>query len=233
MRRRRVRKDNRPGQNLDSFLDILTNTVGVLMFIGLFVSLLAVEAGTIIRTPLKSNTNKIGHFFEVRNEEVFYLSDPQIDAKIERLFSSLPVCSRPNFSESVPSYLYDLYLQEGAKYQQCQAERYEQLKNFRVDTGYYLVSFINGEGLQYEPIPNADGDDKKDLRQADSQFKNTLQNLDSDVHYVAFIVRPDSFSTFRRAREIAWNQGFDVGWEPFDQSSVLVFGSGGRQIGVQ
>ena len=43
MSRRRIRENNAPSQNLDSFLDILTNTVGLLMFIGLFISLLAVE----------------------------------------------------------------------------------------------------------------------------------------------------------------------------------------------
>lgn len=64
MRNRRARKISNPSQNLDSFLDILTNTVGVLMFIGLFVSLLAVEAGTIIRTPLRSETNKIPNFLK-------------------------------------------------------------------------------------------------------------------------------------------------------------------------
>ena len=78
MRTRRRRHNSKPDQNLDSFLDILTNTVGVLMFIGLFISLLAVETGTVIRTPLQSQTRKIGKFFEVRNNQVFYLSDPDL-----------------------------------------------------------------------------------------------------------------------------------------------------------
>lgn len=58
---RKPRKYNRsslPIGNLDSFLDIMTNTVGVLMFVSLFITLVAVQSGTTIRTPLVSQTEK-------------------------------------------------------------------------------------------------------------------------------------------------------------------------------
>jgi len=66
-----------------------------------------------------------------------------------------------------------------------------------------------------------------------SSFINTLKQLNPDVNYIAFIVRPDSFETFRVAREKAWSIGYEVGWEPFAQDKILVFGSGGRSVGVQ
>ena len=235
MRRRRLRNKNYPSQNLDSFLDILTNTVGVLMFIGLFVSLLAVEAGTIIRTPLVSKSNKIAHFFEIRNNQVFYLDYPKVDYKIDKLLKKLPKCYPPNIPESVNSYLYDydFYLEKIQKYQTCWSKRHAQLRRFYVNTGYYVVSFIDGDSLKYEPISTATGDDKQELRANISRFNEILKQLDPSINYLAFIVRPDSFATFRVAREKAWQQGFDVGWEPFPQNSILVFGSGGRSIGVQ
>jgi hypothetical protein len=233
MSRKRIRNHHAPSQNLDSFLDILTNTVGVLMFIGLFVSLLAVEAGTIIRTPLQSNTHKIGQFFEIRNNELFYLSDPQVEREIDRLLVNLPTCYRPNIPENIESYLDNFYLEETTKYQECQQRKYAKVQNFSYDTGHYIISFLNAKAVQYQPIDEAKGENKKDLKQSNSQFKTILNNLDPDLNYIAFIVRPDSFSTFRSARQQAWNEGFDVGWEPLSQNSPLVFGSGGRSIGVQ
>ena len=47
------------------------------------------------------------------------------------------------------------------------------------------------------------------------------------------MVSPDSFDAFRVARQKAWSLGFEVGWEPISQDRILVFGSGGRSIGVQ
>ena len=64
MRTRRYRQLNSPSQNLDSFLDILTNTVGVLMFISLFITVVAVESSTIVTTPLVSNTEKKPRFLK-------------------------------------------------------------------------------------------------------------------------------------------------------------------------
>ena len=233
MRRRSIRMNNYPSQNLDSFLDILTNTVGVLMFIGLFVSLLAVEAGNIIRTPLVSKTNKIAHFFEIRNNQVFYLNHFEVNQKIERLLTKLPQCYPPNIPESLSEYLYNYYLEEIEKYQSCLRIRDEQMQRVSLDTGYYIVSFVNGESLKYDPKMTVEGENKEKLTADRSQFNTILQQLDPNINYLAFIVRPDSFATFRAAREQAWQRGFDVGWEPFPQNYILVFGAGGRSIGVQ
>lgn len=232
MRNRRIRNSNHPRQNLDSFLDILTNTVGVLMFIGLFVSLLAVEAGTIIRTPLRSETTKIGKFFEVRNNQVFYLSDNELETEITQVYSSLPRCNPPQIPDNI-SYLYSLYLQEREKYQRCVSARNIRLENFVYDNGNYIVSFSDEGSLVYQANTSGLGENSRELKQNNSKFTQTLKGLNPNSNYIAFIVRPDSFETFRAARQQAWNLGYDVGWEPFPQDRVLVFGSGGRSVGVQ
>lgn len=233
MRGRRIRKQNNPGQNLDSFLDILTNTIGVLIFVSLFVSLLAVETGTIIRTPLRSETNKVGRFFEVRNNQVFYLSDSKLEAEVEQILSTLPTCKTPEVPENIPSYLQSFYLQEIQQYEQCLKTRSIRLENFYYDNGNYLISFTDEGSLKYDANSSSQGEDSKVLKKTDSKFINTLKQLNSEVNYIAFVVRPDSFEAFRVAREKAWSLGFEVGWEPIPQDRVLVFGSGGRSIGVQ
>ena len=179
MRGRRIRKNNHPSQNLDSFLDILTNTVGVLMFIGLFVSLLAVEAGTIIRTPLRAETNKDGRFFEVRNNQVFYLSDPRLEREIDQVLSTLPNCKTPNIPENIPSYLYNFYTQEIERYDQCIKTRNIRLENFYYDNGNYLVSFTHQGSLKYDASSSSQGEDSKQLKKTNSEFYQYSQTLKS------------------------------------------------------
>ena len=233
MRSRRQRNNNHPRQNLDSFLDILTNTVGVLMFIGLFVSLLAVEAGTIIRTPLRSETRKIGKFFEVRNNKVFYLSDPQLENRIDQIVATIPNCSRPNVPDDIPNYLYGFYIQQIEEYEQCISRRNLRLEDFYYDNGDYIITFTPQGSLQYQANSLSQGNTIKDLRNSESEFNQILKQLNPKINYIAFVVRPDSFAAFRAARQKAWNLGYEVGWEPFPQDRVLVFGSSGRSIGVQ
>lgn len=232
MRNRRLRSSNSPRQNLDSFLDILTNTVGVLMFIGLFVSLLAVEAGTIIRTPLRSETKKIGKFFEVRNNQIYYLSNDQLENEIAQFYATLPNCKTPRVPDNIPS-LYSLYLQEKERYELCVNSRNARLANFSYNDGNYTVNFTPEGSLIYQPNLAVKGENSEQFKNDNSQFVTTLKELNPQANYIAFIVRPDSFEAFRSARQKAWSLGYDVGWEPFPQDRILVFGSGGRSVGVQ
>ncbi|MGK7873621.1 MAG: hypothetical protein AB4426_10025 [Xenococcaceae cyanobacterium] len=233
MKRRRHRQHTLPTQNLDSFLDILTNTVGVLMFISLFVTLVAVEASTIVRTPLVSNSKKNPYFFEVRGNRVTYIDDETVDHQIENLIESLPTCYKPNIPSQLDLYLYEYYLDRIEEYKACQTNRIQSLKDFRAETAYYKVRFFNLDSLVYEPIKAVDGESREELTQVNSEFKTVLRKLDPQTDYLAFIVRPDSFEAFRVARKQAWKDGFDVGWEPQMEDTAIVFGSQGRAIGVQ
>ncbi len=233
MRNRRVRKRNYPSQNLDSFLDILTNTVGVLMFIGLFVSLLAMESDRIIKTPLRAETEKEGKFFELRNNQVFYVSNPEIDNQVNRFLSRLPNCTIPSIPDRAQSYMYQYYSNQINQYRDCTARVNRELRQFYFSNRDYRVSFVGDGALEYRSNSNAVGETNQQLKQDDSNFTNVLKDLDPQTNYIAFIVRPDSFSTFRAARDHASSLGFDVGWEPFAQDNIMVFGSGGRSVGVQ
>lgn len=233
MRQRRKRKVNQPSQNLDSFLDILTNTVGVLMFISLFVSLLSVDVERIIKTPLRAETEKEGKFFELRKQQVFYVSNPEIENKINELLNRLPNCELPEIPQQMSQYLYDYYLAQVTKYRNCTNTINRELGNFYFDNGEYVVTFINDGSIKYEPNGQGMGENNEQLQQENSRFIGFLETLDPKTDYIAFIVRPDSFSTFRAAREEAIKRGFQVGWEPFEQNNLLVFGSGGRAVGVQ
>ena len=232
--RRRIKNNNHPRQNLDSFLDILTNTVGVLMFIGLFVSLLAVEAGTIIKTPLvRSEENKKPKLFEVRNNEIFYINDPELDAKVQEALTFVPYCPEPDVPKNIPDYMFNFYIDQIQEYELCLRRRSLSWENFYYDNGDYIVTLTPQGSSQYQASPSAQGDTIDQLRSGKAEFTQILQKLDPLNNYIAFIVRPDSFATFRAAREQAWKLGYDVGWEPVAEDRILVFGSSGRSIGVQ
>jgi len=232
MRRRRYRNPVAPTQNLDSFLDILTNTVGVLMFIGLFVSLLNVETDTIVRTPLLSETTKTPHFFELRDNEVVYLDKEKVDQQLQKFNDSLSTCSQPEPPSTFNRVLYEYYIDQLKEYRNCVNQQAQSLRNFRATTDHYKV-FFNSSGLVFQAKEDAPGESPKELTQNTSDFRSVLETLNPETDYLAFLVRPDSFSSFRQAREIAWEENFDVGWEPMLTDTVIVFGSGGREIGVQ
>ncbi|MGF1541232.1 MAG: hypothetical protein ACFCU5_12400 [Pleurocapsa sp.] len=235
MRSRARRKNAIPGQNLDSFLDILTNTVGVLMFISLFVTLIAVESDAIIQTPLASETKKTPRFFELREGKLTYIDDQKVGDEMEKLIGNLPSCNQPDISPYDNLQGSQEYIRRMADYRSCVQSRAGRLVNFKTETDYYYVTMTNPAtfSLLYEPIPTKAGEDKEQIALQQSVFNGVLQKLNPNQEYLAFIVRPDSFATFRAARKQAWEQGFEVGWEPHSEELPITFGSGGRAIGVQ
>ena len=233
MRTRRYRKLNSPSQNLDSFLDILTNTVGVLMFISLFITVVAVESSTIVTTPLVSNTEKKPRFFEVRNNKISYIDDEEVDRQIAILTKNLPECSVPEIPQNLDNYTYQLYLNRIQEYEKCRGQTIQSFRRFKGETKHYKVKFYDVDALIYEPLTPETGESYQTIAQTDSNFNEILENFDPNTDYLAFLVRPDSFSAFRAARKQAWKAGYNVGWEPLKQETPIVFGSNGRSVGVQ
>jgi hypothetical protein len=107
------------------------------------------------------------------------------------------------------------------------------LKKFEVETKNYTVRFVDLDAIIYEPRTSNTGESIKEISQANSEYQTVLNKLNPQTDYLAFIVRQDSFSAFRAARQLAWKEGFDVGWEPQTKDTPIVFGSGGRAVGVQ
>ncbi|MFN9403748.1 MAG: hypothetical protein ACOVOV_18895 [Dolichospermum sp.] len=231
MKRKRYFASQRPQQNLDSFLDILTNTVGVLMFMSLFITLVAVQSSTIVRTPLAKETDKKPKFFEISGNRVIYLDTESANQQIQEFLGNLPTCVEPSYI----SGFVDSYIDELRNYQSCIQDKSQQLKEFRVETKNYEVELfdLNDRGWQYNLKSVNSGESGQELTQVNSEYRTILSQFAPEKDYLAFLVRPDSFATFRQVREIAWKAGFDVGWEPKTPESPIIFGSEGRSVGVQ
>ena len=222
-------------QNLDSFLDVLTNIVGVLIFVSLFASLAAnggaPKTHLTIQTPLASTTDKEPLWFEIQNNKVSYLNLRQIRNKEIELSGSLPNCNKPSSGNSVSL----------SNYQSCLLSILGRQSNFRVDTDSYQVRTVDqGVSLLFEPLSNNIGETATQLTTVNSAYKQVLSKSNPNKDYLAFIVRPDSFEAFRDARKQAWEAGYEVGWEPLEQDAPIkirtIIGSelpGGRAVGIQ
>jgi hypothetical protein len=231
--RRRRRQNNLPTQNLDSFLDILTNTVGVLMFVSLFITLITVQTGAIVRTPLVQESKKQPYFFEISNNRIAYIDDKFVNTQLTQVLENLPLCNEPNLPSTIDEYSSQDYLLQLQEYERCRQTMVNQIKSFQTETEFYQVRIVGNDSLFYQPKSESIGETIDELSQQDSKFTNLLKSINPKTEYLAFIVRPDSFATFRVARKQAWDNGFDVGWEPHTQETPIVFGSSGRAIGVQ
>ncbi|MEO0836117.1 MAG: hypothetical protein AAFY16_09050 [Cyanobacteria bacterium J06642_3] len=239
MRSRARRRNNNLSQNLDSFLDILTNTVGVLMFISLFVTLIATGSSpktrVTIQTPLASPTDKDQLWFEITGNKVSHLNVRQIREEEIELTGNLPNCNKPGNVNS------DQYALRQRNYESCLLSIIGRQSNFRSNTDNYRVRTSDGGvSLLFEPSSTDIGETTSQLMAIDSQFQQILAQFNPDQDSLAFIVRPDSFEAFRTARKQAWDAGYEVGWEPHPQDAPIKFrtilGSelpGGRALGVQ
>ena len=212
-----MRRRSRPaalGQNVDSFLDMMTNTVGVLVFVLLFVALAAADASILVRTPLLTKTPKDGVLFEVRGDRVVHVDTDAVTADFQRFLRSLPEIN-----------LYNVY------------DFTRRVDAFSTATGNYRISvigsFTGSYGLRYTVRDQTVGTPIRALKDPSSEYQRVLAGVTSGKSYVAFIVRPDGVEAFRSARDIATRHGLQSGWEPMTQERELVFGSGGRTIGVQ
>ena len=229
-------RNSLPQQNLDSFLDIMTNTVGVLMFIGLFMALVTVESANIIKTPLSKPTKKIARLFELRGDRLHYVDTGKVQLALENQLKGLEPCQEPPKPSGQSATIYNDYVQKLSDYQSCVVKQGTKLQQVTLDTNDYQVSIVNlnNLSLRYDLKPGEEvGDRLNNLTAQDSQYQQQLANFDPRIEYLAFLVRPDSFQSFRQAREIAWKQGFDVGWEPLNADTPIVLGNEGRSIGVQ
>lgn len=207
-----MRRPARPrpqAQNLDSFLDIMTNTVGVLVFVLLFVTLAAADATVLVRTPLRASTDKKPVFFEVVDGRVIHMETDVGDARVEAFMESLPRINWYNYT-----YVLD------------------RIDGFSTSTGNYVVDFSGGMSVRYRAREGV-GESAKVVKDTASAYQRVLKSMHPKNEYLAFIVRPDGLEAFRAAREVAARRGFDSGWEPFATGRDISFGSGGREVGVQ
>jgi hypothetical protein len=212
MRRRR----RNVGLSLDSFLDIVTNVVGVLILLAVVTVLSAGNVELSMGTPIlhdpPEGTDRA--MFECRKNRVLRVDEDEIHDAVTRLldaqpggkFRSLDDLQRQLREHDVGNRLFRLEVSGGAR---------------------GLVSTI-------KPRRATQGETIQQLKAASSGFRRALAKLSPRTHYLYFVVREDSFKVFREARRIAHAAGFSTGWDPLKRKEAITFSPHGKSgVAVQ
>jgi hypothetical protein len=212
MARRRKRKGD-PELLIVSFCDIVTITTAALFFCLIVTVQEAVKVPIFRPTPLAKVSSKQGIFFECRNDQLFFVDKAGLDGQVEDLMSKLTPGVRGG----------DL----GSFVKAVQGQDVGNII-YKVDPRYLLVG-----KMSLEPRAGISGESAGDLENANSKYQAMLSLLDKDKQYIAFLVRDDSFTVFRKARQVADSLGLDTGWELLGIDEPIKFGEGGTEIGTQ
>ena len=101
-------------------------------------------------------------------------------------------------------------------------------------SGFQCEGFIEGrlgapafkEEATIDSKPGCFGENGMEIQRPGSCFRRALQSHRPGRFYVSFGVWPDSYEVFRKARSLAWEAGYDVGWVPLATGEPIELGSG-------
>ena len=216
---RKARKE--PSGNVldaESLMDILTCVVGVMIFIVLIAVLDAQGVGFNMFTPIAENPSAESErkVFLCKSGRIRLLD---VDGSIHRMlgdaritYNSVPAvveaANQKNISDGYFSYQLDYDSWEEGSYR------------FRRSIS---VVVNEREGISGETVD--------DLEKPSSRYTKLLDELDPDSAWFAFAVDKESLDVFRKARDIAIQKGFAIGWDPSTIEFPLrevIFGGGNR-----
>ncbi|MFQ5751837.1 MAG: hypothetical protein ACE5HI_07555 [bacterium] len=191
--------------SLDSLMDILTCSVGVMLFVVVFAVMeargVSVKMFTpIVKDPPQNSERKIF----ICNKGVIRLFD--IDHSVQKLFGNWKI-SYKNVPRIVNSAnkknITDGYFDYKLDYDEWTETDW--LSN---RTRHRSISLIVNErdGVTGETVDQLD--------EPSSGFLELIQQFDNEKVWIAFAVDSVSLELFRKAREIAVRHGFATGWDP-------------------
>ena len=172
-----------------------------------------IPAFTIRPSPLATQTKRLPVFFECRGDQVFCINKVELDEKVEQMLSRLS----PGMKKGDPAGFIRAIQQN------------------EVGNKYYKVipSYLLAMMMALEPKLGVSGDDVNSIKDNNSTFQSFLRSCNHDTQYAVFLVRDRSFESFKQARIIADNLGFETGWEMLDENEPIKFGTGGNGVPTQ
>lgn len=211
-RRKRSRKVASSG-SLDSFLDIVTNSLGLLILVALLSAFSAQGVKISLGTPIMTDADEGQEVvqFHVVNGRILPVDLKFCEVELTEFFTTADQAS------------------VAAKYNAGPLAN--EFHRIELEPG---VPGIYGIGGSYvlTPVSEDAGDTVEDLDQEGSAFRTQIEELDAERQWVFFIVSSDSFEQFREFREFVKQQGLVVGWIPYRQGEPLRFvAEGGQEPG--
>lgn len=209
MKRSRARGGGE-AMNLDPFLDVMTNVVGILVLIAIIVAVqsrnLEVTLGTpVLHDPLPGATRHLVHCSDNR---VTFLDLTEVRSQA---WAALETAAAER---------------QGRPFQ---SERELEAMFERLDVGNGTHRVVYADEHTCEAVMRPDvGEPSAVLPLEESLFNQRIRALDPQRHWFFFLVDESSFGTFRIAREVARSHGFDVGWYPHADGEAVSFTPNGK-----
>jgi hypothetical protein len=99
-------------------------------------------------------------------------------------------------------------------------------------TDFHIQANSDGTSWTATRRPGRWGETWEQAQLANSAFRQVLASASPAEFCVVFVVWHDSFATYRSARTVAWDGGFEVGWEPMDpgEKLILILRAGGINL---
>ncbi len=197
--------------------DMLSNTVGIMVFILIFTVIAAGQA--IIRKELPQN-KPLPQQMSVEDRVGFVCFENRVmPFRENELTTKLSDALKKAVDESGYASFEDVFNRTSVE------------DDVMIMRGLIVFGSI---GIRCKPKPGA-GETAEELVHPDSAFHRRLASTDPDENYVMFYVYPDSQGVYESAREVvdkitdpATKTTYRVGWEPLGKGESLLFSESGR-----
>jgi hypothetical protein len=213
MRKRRRVIDEPVQPSLVPMVDLLSNTVGALVFIMIFTVMAASGVVVVKRLPLERQTEFEPVNFLCERDRIIPLDNRGLDSKLKSRWGR-------------PYSLFDIYSWI-ARFNDLEVED----EHF-IARGESTVSPVTLSVL-FTPKPEG-GYSIAEIQPPGSKYRGRLAAVKADKEFVHFLVKPDAVASFVAARKIAADEmGFGTGWIPLAADTPIRFTSRGRALTEQ
>ena len=211
MRKKRGYLGDLPGLlNLDSLVDIVSNNVGILVILAVFMAMFSLieksdqatkedqsfEIIEKIKIPWSHASQKNNLLFLLRDDRILYLDRALVYQNLKKYLSG-----KKALPKQISLIQYSIKLTTGSGHAHC---------------------------LEFLPSPGS-GQWWHQLSKHDGLLQSLMKKYPPEENYFFFWVDPKSFELFREIRESLWGQSFEVGWKPVRRESTLRYCSGNEQ----
>ncbi len=211
MRKKRGYLGDLPGLlNLDSLVDIVSNNVGILVILAVFMAMFSLieksdqatkedqsfEIIEKIKIPWSHASQKNNLLFLLRDDRILYLDRALVYQNLKKYLSG-----KKALPKQISLIQYSIKLTTGSGHAHC---------------------------LEFLPSPRS-GQWWHQLSHHDGLLQSLMKKYPPEENFFFFWVDPKSFELFREIRESLWGQSFEVGWKPVHRESTLRYCSGNEQ----
>lgn len=200
------KKDEGASINLDSFLDIMTCLVGILVLIIILTGIDAAQIKVLVPTPMQ-NTDFDGKpiYIEANKNQLFKVPLGEIQ---ELSNSALKEIAQ----KAEGSQVKLLSLISGANVE---------TETYSIDLTYALMGQL---ALRHKPEAKGYPIVDYEKEGPEQWFGKILASVDPEQEMLTFLVRDDSFEVFKLARGLAWLKKIEVSYELFTPNEAIKFG---------